>query len=66
MQTNALDRPATVIGFSIIYTLYLALRNTKYLLEQHNKAQESENKLANFLIKKQYTKTILCSIDYVL
>ena len=65
-QTHVLDHPATGIGFSIIYTLYLALRSTKDLLEQHNKTQDSENKLANFIIKKEYTKTILCSIDYVM
>jgi hypothetical protein len=65
-QTHALYRRATGIGFSIIYTLYLALRSTTYLLEQHNKSQESEDKLANFIIKKEYTKTILCSIVYVL
>jgi hypothetical protein len=41
-QTHALYHPTTEIGFSIIYILYLALRSTKYLLEQHNKAQESK------------------------
>ena len=65
-QTHALDRPSTGIGFSVIYPLYLALCCTMYLLDQHKKAQENQNKLANFIIKKEYTKTILCSIDYVL
>jgi hypothetical protein len=43
-QTHTFDRPTAVIGFSIIYPLYLALRSTKYLLEQHNKAQEKKKK----------------------
>jgi hypothetical protein len=65
-QTHALYRPATWIGFSIIYTLYPALRSKKYLLEQHNKAQESEYKLVHFIITKEYTKTISCCMDYIL
>jgi hypothetical protein len=56
-QTHALDRPDTGIDFSIICSLYLAIRNTQYLLEQHNKAQNSENKLEIFINTKEYTKS---------
>jgi len=42
MQTHDLDRPATRTVFSVIYSFYLAIRSTQYLLELHNKEQESE------------------------
>ena len=56
IQTHALDSPATGIGFSNIYSLYLAIRSKNYLLEKRNKAQDSENQLVIFIITSQYTK----------
>jgi hypothetical protein len=55
-QTHALDRLATRMFFWIVYSFYLAIRSTQYLLDQHNKEQDSENKLAMFIITSEYTK----------
>jgi hypothetical protein len=49
-QTLALDIPATGMGFSVIYSLYLTIRSTKLLLEKYSKAQGSVNKISNFYI----------------
>jgi hypothetical protein len=47
-QTHALYRPTTGIGFSIMYTLHLALQSIKHLVQQSNKAQESEKRINKF------------------
>jgi len=41
-QTHDLVRPKKDIGFSIIYSFYLAIRSTYMLPEEHNKEQENE------------------------
>jgi len=56
MQTQALDIPAQGSA-SQLYTQCIwrfATKNSYW--KKHNKAQESENKLANFIIIKKYTK----------
>jgi hypothetical protein len=71
-ETHALDRPDAGIGFSIICSFYLAIRSTYYFLEQHNKAQNIEDKIEIFIITKDCTKnnfmlhTLCCVIVNVM
>jgi hypothetical protein len=58
-QTQALDRPATGIGFSIIYSFHLAICIMQYLLVESNKSQDNENKLAILAIKSKCMKNNL-------
>jgi len=66
-QTHALDIPTTGIGFSVIYSMYLEIRSTKKLLENHNKAQDIENKISNFYnYIRVHEKITLCYTHNVL